>query len=161
MWSMFTSNWKRDVNRVLSPLVAIGAFLTLGSVLVADLNPAALTFTLPDKINWVENANGAAVATVVGDPNKPGLYIVLDKWHPHHMSRPHFHPNDRFITVLQGTWFVGTGPKYDPDSTVGMPAGTFVKHTGKQIHYDGAKDAECIIEIVGMGPATSTPAEQK
>ena len=50
MWSMFTSNWKRDVNRVLSPLIAIGAFLTLGSVLVADLNPAALTFTLPDKI---------------------------------------------------------------------------------------------------------------
>jgi hypothetical protein len=161
MLSMFTSNWKRDVIRVLSPLIAIGAFLTLGSVLVADLNPAALSFTLPDKIKWVENPNGAANAVMVGDPNKPGLYIVLNKWHPHHMSRPHFHPNDRFITVLQGTWFVGTGPKYDPASTVGMPAGTFVKHTGMQIHYDGAKDEECLIEIVGMGPATSTDAEQK
>jgi hypothetical protein len=42
-----------------------------------------------------------------------------------------------------------------------MPAGTFVKHTGKQIHYDGAKDEECLIEIVGMGPATSTDAEEK
>jgi hypothetical protein len=24
-------------------------------------------------------------------------------------SRPHFHSNDRFITVLKGTWWVGTG----------------------------------------------------
>jgi hypothetical protein len=42
-----------------------------------------------------------------------------------------------------------------------MPAGTFVQHFGKQIHYDGAKDGEVILEIVGMGPATQTAAEQK
>jgi quercetin dioxygenase-like cupin family protein len=35
--------------------------------------------------------------------------MVLTKWLPGHMSRPHFHPNDRFITVLKGTWWVGTG----------------------------------------------------
>ena len=44
---------------------------------------------------------------------------------------------------------------------VAMPAGTFVTHFGKQIHYDGAKDEEALLEIVGMGPATSTPAEVK
>jgi hypothetical protein len=55
------------------------------------------------------------------------------------MSRPHFHPNDRFITVLKGTWWVGTGAKFDPDNTVPMPAGTFVTHFGKQVHYDGAR----------------------
>ena len=42
-----------------------------------------------------------------------------------------------------------------------MPAGTFVTHFGKQIHYDGAKDADVILEIVGMGPATATEAETK
>jgi hypothetical protein len=42
-----------------------------------------------------------------------------------------------------------------------VPAGSFVVHPGKQIHYDGAKDAECILEIVGIGPATSTQAEEK
>jgi hypothetical protein len=36
-----------------------------------------------------------------------------------------------------------------------------VVHYGKQIHYDGAKDEECVLQIVGMGPATSTPAEEK
>ncbi len=142
-------------------ILGFAAFMTLGSVLVADVNPKALVYKLPDQIHWVANASGASTAVLVGDPAKPGLYIVLNKWSAHHMSRPHFHPNDRFITVISGTWWVGTGPKYDPDSTVAMPAGSFVTHFGKQIHYDGAKDGECVLEIVGQGPATSTPAETK
>jgi hypothetical protein len=136
-------------------------FAWLGSVHGGGLNPAAISITLPKDIKWVEGNGGAAQAIMVGDPAKPGLYIVLTKWHAHHMSHPHFHPNDRYITVLQGTWWVGTGTKYDPDSTVAMPTGTFVKHVGKQIHYDGAKDEDVTLEILGMGPATSTPAEVK
>lgn len=77
------------------------------------------------------------------------------------MSRPHFHPNDRFFMVLSGTWWVGTGPKFDPDSTVPLPAGTYIVHYAKGIHYDGAKDGDTIIALHGMGPATATPAEQK
>ena len=82
------------------------------------------------------------------------------KWLPGGMSRPHFHPNDRFITVLKGTWWVATGTKFNPDSAVPMPAGTFVT-IGKQVHYDGAKDEETVLLITGEGPATSTPAEEK
>ena len=122
-------------------------------------DPKVLSFKLPKDIQWSGNANSPSqMAVLYGDPNKEGLYIVLNKWHPHNMSRPHFHPNDRLITVISGTWWVGTGSKYDPDSTTPMPAGSFVTHFGKQIHYDGAKDEECILQIVGMGPATSTPA---
>jgi hypothetical protein len=127
----------------------------------ADLNPAALIYKLPNQIEWKEALPGAKQAVLRGDPSKPGPYIVLIKWSPHAMSRPHFHPNDRFITVLSGTWWVGTGSKFDPDSTVPMPAGSFVTHFGKGIHYDGAKDEEAMIEIVGEGPATATPAETK
>jgi len=29
------------------------------------------------------------------------------------------------------------------------------------LHYDGAKDADVVLEIVGMGPETLTPAEAK
>jgi hypothetical protein len=100
-------------------------------------------------------------ATLWGDTNKEGLYIVLTKWTPNHTSRPHFHPNDRYIHVLSGTWWVGWGPKFDLASTYPMPEGSFVRHIGKQIHYDGAKDGEALLEIVGMGPATTTAAEQK
>jgi hypothetical protein len=77
------------------------------------------------------------------------------------MSRPHWHPHDRFITVISGTWWVGSGDKFDPDNTVPLAAGSFVTHFGKQIHYDGAKDEEAVLEIVGMGPATATDAERR
>ena len=128
----------------------------------ADLDPKAITIQLPKDIKWVRNAAGSAESvTLVGDPSKPGLYVVLQKWLPHNNSRPHSHPNDRYITVLSGTWWVNTGPKYDPEGMKPVPAGSFVVHTGKEIHYDGAKDAECVLQIVGMGPATNTPAEAK
>ena len=39
-----------------------------------------------------------------------------------------------------------------------VPAGSFVVHYGQEMHYDGAKDEECILEIVGMGPANAPPA---
>ncbi len=126
-----------------------------------DLDPKALAYKLPDQIPWKDDPMGAKMAVLQGDPSKPGLYVVLVKWTPHHMSHPHWHPNDRFITVISGTWWVGTGPKFDPDTTVAMPAGSFITHFAKQIHYDGAKDTEAVLEIVGEGPATATPAEEK
>jgi hypothetical protein len=141
--------------------LAITFALVCASPISADLNPAALAYKLPKDIPWVDQGNGSARAILAGDPDKPGLYVLLNKWKAHNMSRPHFHPNDRFVTVISGTWWVGTGSKYDPNSTVPMPPGTFVRHVGKQIHYDGAKDEDTVLEIVGEGPATSTPAEVK
>ncbi len=126
-----------------------------------NLDPATLRYELPSQIHWVTDPMGAETAVLAGDPSKPGLYIVLVKWLPHHMSHPHWHPNNRYITVLSGTWWVGTGTKFDPNRTVPMRAGTFVTHYAKHVHYDGAKDQEALIEIVGEGPATTTPAESK
>ena len=143
-------------------LTMFALFVWIATLSAADLNPKAINIQLPKDIKWVSNpAAGSEVATVLGDPNKPGLYIVLQKWLPHHNSRPHYHQNDRYITVLQGTWWVQTGPKYDPAGFKPVPAGSFVTHYAKEIHYDGAKDEPCILEIVGMGPAQSIPAEEK
>jgi hypothetical protein len=37
---------------------------------------------------------------------------------------------------------------------------TFVMR-GQQLRFDGAKDEDSVLLIVGVGPATSTPAEEK
>jgi hypothetical protein len=155
----------KAVNRLgrclLMPL-ALASMLSIGSA--AELNPAAVTYKLPDQIPWSPvDARGAQNAVVVGDPTKPGFYMVYTKWTKgNHFSRPHFHPNDRYIVVLQGTWWVGSGPKFDPDKgTVPMPAGSFVTHFGKQVHWDGAKDEDAVLLIMGEGPATATAAEEK
>lgn len=155
---MFTSCWK--IGRWFAPLALLG-IVALGAAKPADLNPAAILIQKPDQIKWSTENNGAQNAVLLGDPTKPGLYIVLTKWTAGHMSHPHYHPNNRYITVLSGTWWVGTGAKYDPNSTVPLPTGTFVTHYGKQIHYDGAKEGDVVLEILGEGPATNTPAEEK
>ena len=145
---------------LLTPLALAG---TLSISSAAELNPAAVIYKLPDQIQWSPvNAAGAQNAVVVGDLTKPGFYAVYNKWTKgNHFSRPHFHPNDRYIVVLQGTWWVGSGPKFDPANTVPMPAGSFVTHFGKQVHWDGAKDEDAVLLIMGEGPATSTAAEEK
>ena len=142
-------------------VLGIATVVSLSTVKATDLNPAAISIKMPDQLHWVDSPSGISQVVLHGDPDKPGLYIVLATWHAHHMSHPHFHPNDRFITVIKGTWWVGTGTKFEPDKTVPMPAGSFVTHYGKQIHYDGAKDEDVTLEILGEGPATNTPAEEK
>jgi len=149
--------------RRLALVVAVAMLVATTSGVVhsaTELDPKAITIQLPKDIKWVKG-RGSETAVLVGDPAKPGLYVTLQKWLPHNNSRPHFHPNDRYITVLSGTWWVNTGAKYDPDGMKPVPAGSFVVHTAKQIHYDGAKDEECVLEIIGMGPATATSAEEK
>lgn len=97
----------------------------------ADLDRGALDFKTPAEIKWVRNAAGTNESAVLfDDPSKPGPYVVRLKWLPGNMSRPHFHPNERFFVVLSGTWWVGTGEKFDPDNTVPMPAGSYVIHYG-------------------------------
>jgi hypothetical protein len=110
-----------------------------------ELDPSALVYKLPDQIKWnPPSAAGSQNAVLVGDPAKPGLYIVLNKWlKGEHFSRPHSHPNDRFISVLGGTWWMGSGTTFDPDNSVAMPAGTFVTHFGKQVHWDGGQGRGC------------------
>ena len=150
----------RSWRYLMTPLVFAGM---LGVSSAAELNPAAVIYKLPDQIPWGPvNAAGAQSAVVVGDPAKPGFYMVYNKWTKgNHFSRPHFHPNDRFIVVLQGTWWVGSGPNFDPANTTPMPVGIFVTHFAKQVHWDDAKDEDTVLLIMGEGPASSTAAEEK
>lgn len=132
-----------------------------GSANAADINREWVDFTPPSEIRRIKNPNGNNESAVLfGNPGQPGPYVMRLKWYPGKMSRPHFHQNDRFFIVISGTWRMGTGEKFDPDNTVPAPAGSYVIHRAKGIHYDGAKDEEIIIQVWGMGPATSTPAEK-
>jgi hypothetical protein len=146
--------------RRFNPAIPAAAMLLLVPGRAAEPDPKAVSYTLPGKLDW-KKGEASDTVTVQGDPSKPGIYIQLIKWHPNHMSRPHFHSTERYITVLSGTWWIGTGTKYDPASTYPVSTGTYVVDRANGIHYDGAKDTECVLEIVGMGPMTTTGAEVK
>src|SRR5690348_5045361 len=69
----------------------------------------------PADIHWqdIPDGRGAQIATLAGDPDKPGLYVIRVKFPPYIMDLPHWHPNTRYVTVLQGTWYSGTGIVFD------------------------------------------------
>jgi hypothetical protein len=147
------------LRRLSLAALVMASFVWLGAV-KADVDPSAASFLNLKDIKWKENADGSAASYLVsGDPRKEGsIYVALMKWHPHHNSTPHYHAHDRFITVLSGTWWVGTGTHYDMNTTMPMKAGAIVTHYGNKVHYDGAKDEEAVLEIVGIGDAASIPA---
>jgi hypothetical protein len=117
------------------------------------IDRTARDFKLPDQADWKSRPGSASqTAVLFGDPSKPGLYVQLLKRGPDDWSQPHSHPNDRFITVLKGTFLIGTGAKADRDNTVAIGPGGIVRDIAHQMHYDGTGPEGATIEIIGMGP---------
>ncbi len=109
----------------------------------------------PADVRWrdIPGGHGAQDAVLLGDPDKPGWYVVRVKFPPHLMDAPHWHPNARFVTVLQGTWYTGTGNTFDLARAVPLPAGSFMLHPAKVVHWDGSAGSESVIvQIIGEGP---------
>jgi len=128
----------------------------------ATIDRNARDYKLADQIEWKGRpGSGNQSAILFGDPSKPGLYVQLLKRGPNNWSQPHSHPNDRFITVLAGTMWIGTGAKFDPENTVPLKPGSYVRDLANQTHFDGSKADGLTIEIVGIGPANSTQPEAK
>ena len=130
--------------------------------IAADPDPATMMIVREADLKWADNpaAKGLSQATVYGDPSKPGMYVVRVKFAPGVMSPPHFHPEQRYVLVLKGTWWTGAGPKWDKDATTPLPAGNFATHFPNKIHYDGAKDEEVIVQISGIGPSGTTLVDE-
>jgi hypothetical protein len=148
----------------LTGVAALGAAATLAQQIVAPPipDPTHISFTLPKDIKWEgDPLHGQQQAKLFGDPAKPGLYGILIKWLPGHYSRPHFHNTDRYALVISGTWWVSSSDVYDLKTLYPMPAGTFVTDIANTVHWDGARDEPAILELVGMGPVVTTPAEKR
>jgi len=118
-------------------------------------DPSHVPFILADDIPWTGTAGRQQQYKVLGDPAKAGPYILLMKWYPGAYSRPHYHEKTRYITVISGVWWVSSSNHYDPAKTYPLPAGTVVRDEAMTVHWDGAKDAPVVLQIVGDGPVTN------
>lgn len=157
-----------DVENIMTGTGAIRWFGMLVVVLLTG--PLASSQTQAPKpdahgflIASMEDVKAAGrTVTLVGDASKPGIYVQRITWAPNSGSRPHYHNEARYITVIKGTWYVATGPdadRYNPDAMTPVKAGTFIYEPPNGHHYDMAKDEEVIVEIMGMGPVTTTSLE--
>ena len=50
---------------------------------------------------------------------------------------------------------------FDPAKTTPIKAGGFMLHPAGFHHWDGAKDQEVIVQIIGMGPVQTVNTEVK
>jgi hypothetical protein len=120
----------------------------------------ARDFKLPDQFEWRDRPGSASkTATLFGDPAKPGLYVQVTKRGPDDWSQPHSHPNERFITVLAGTFLIGTGAKFDKNNTVAVGPGGVIHDIPNQMHYDGTGPEGATLEFIAMGPASRNEAK--
>ena len=89
-------------------------------VLAGHDNGGTYQYTL-STLQALRHTTGFAV-TLYGDPEKPSaLYIYINKFKPNRFGGPHFHPNDRIITVIDGAGWKGTGPVVDPAGAIRLP----------------------------------------
>ena len=108
----------------------------------------------------VPGGRGVQQAILLGDPAKPGIYVIRVKFPPHIMDVPHWHPNARYVTVLEGTWYTGTGDTFEFARAVPLKAGSVMLHPAKATHWDGSGGGEpVIVQIIGEGPATTTQVD--
>ena len=148
-------------------LAALAAGLPLAAssttAQASKLDPAQTMITLPDTIKFVPWSgappHSGEMAALYGGLDKPGPYLVLMKWYPGYMSAPHSYATDRLSLVLSGTWWVNSGADFDPNQTVPVPAGGFVRRVAHTPHYDGVKrDAKepAVIALFGIAPVELT-----
>jgi quercetin dioxygenase-like cupin family protein len=103
--------------------------------------------------------DGLKSTPVFGSQNAEGMYVVRNRFGPGQTSRPHFHDHDRYITVIKGTWWTDEGDVFRPDKMIPIREGGFMFHPAGYHHYDGAKEEEVIVQIMGMGPVKTTQTE--
>jgi hypothetical protein len=146
---------------VLAPLfAALSLALSVRMAHASKISTSETAVTLPDDIKWSGWIKGfpphsGEMATLYGSLEEPGPYVVLMKWYPGYMSAPHTYATDRLSLVLSGTWWVNSGPDFDPENTVPVPAGGFVRRIARTPHYDGVRQhasAPAVIGLFGIAP---------
>jgi quercetin dioxygenase-like cupin family protein len=143
-------------SRLLLAVLAIAGGLTLpGSTAFGQTDARGFVRIAPEQVKWVDEPDGLGVqrAVIQGDPSKAGIYVIRIKFPPGVMSNNHRHKEDRHAVVLKGTWWTGTGDEFAPDKTVPLKPGSYMMHPAGASHFDGAKDEEVMLQLIGYGPS--------
>lgn len=125
----------------------------------------------PDDIAWKEIRKDPLLfrAYVQGDQDKPGAFTFRVRAAAGHKLMPHTHPDDRVITVLEGTYWSATGPVWDEAKLVAFPRGSFYVVPAGVPHFSAVLEGETVFQESGIGPSRNdmvpqgndTPAAQK
>jgi quercetin dioxygenase-like cupin family protein len=94
----------------------------------------------------------ARLAVLVGDPTKPGPYLIRVKLPAGTKMLPHRHPEDRIYTVISGVFYIGLGDQFDESKLSANAPGSVIVLPGGQPHFHWAKSGEYVTQVSAIGP---------
>ena len=95
---------------------------------------------------------GARLAVLVGDPARPGPYLIRVKIPAGVKMLPHKHPEDRIYTVISGVFYIGLGEKFDQTKLTAHAPGSVLVLPGGQPHFHWAISGDYITQVNAIGP---------
>ncbi|MDX1580304.1 MAG: cupin domain-containing protein [Alphaproteobacteria bacterium] len=141
----------------MKKLIALFIPFLLASPVLAD-EPAAFIAQPPKDMTYLDvpGMDGLRAAVLYGNPEQEGLYVIRVVFPAGMRSPPHFHDQDRYITVIEGVWHFGTDQSGGCEGAKALPAGSFGFHPAGAVHYDGSCGAPVTVQIMGEGPVKTT-----
>ena len=94
---------------------------------------------------------GAMLAVMEGDMSKAGPFTVRLSVPANYKIFPHWHPAIEHVTVIKGSFYMGSGGKFDEAAATKLTEGGFAVMPIKHVHYAFSKDA-AEIQLHGIGP---------
>jgi quercetin dioxygenase-like cupin family protein len=110
---------------------------------------------LPEDVDWKPFAAfppSARLAVIVGDPAKPGPYVIRVKVPGGVKLMSHRHPEDRVYTIISGVFYIGRGDRFDGDKVQAYPPGSVIVLPGDTSHFHWARSGEYIAQVTAIGP---------
>jgi len=142
------------MKRMTPVLTVVGTILLVSTVTGAgEATRNGLTFT-PDQLTWEPNPRvpGLGVAKMIGKGTEAGPYVYRVRFPKGRIVQAHSHPDDRTYTVLEGTWYIGWGEKYEESNLIALPPGSFYTEPAGVAHFVATLDGEAIVQVTGTGP---------
>jgi quercetin dioxygenase-like cupin family protein len=95
--------------------------------------------------------DGRQRAQMYGDSSQGGAWIDRAKIPAGGRVLAHTHPQDELVTVIEGTWYLGEGERFDPAKLKAYPAGSFIVIPSGVPHFVEAKDGGVIVQLSATG----------
>ncbi len=95
--------------------------------------------------------DGRQRAQLFGDSSEGGTWIDRVKIPGGARVLAHTHPQDELVTVIEGTWYLGEGAKFDSAKLKGYPAGSFIVIPAGVPHFVAAKEGTVVVQLSSVG----------
>ena len=85
-----------------------------------------------------------------GDSSAGGPWIDRAKIPGGARVLAHTHPQDELVTVIEGTWYLGEGAKFESAKLKRYPAGSFIVIPAGVPHFVAANDGTVVVQLSGI-----------